>query len=730
MGEEKSLDSQIVELAHKRKWKALVGLAEKVAEDRWSVLLRRQYAEALIKLNRETEAVEQLSNLAFIYEELGQPGKTTATLKRIVERTPENWLLQIRYARSLAQSGFYREAIDICETIINRYEDDIGSSEDGSVVLEHLLSWQPFHEKGRALLRQLDPDHPLLLVENRILVVDDDEDIRFFLEQVLSDFSAEVVGFEDAESALMYTRNNPPAAYAFVDYEMPGMKGLELIELWRTMEKTAYMSVVFMSAYTHATTMIRSLQQEQNIRLVLAKPFSPEVVRREMARLTGHSLRGVSSVPVKKTPEIVAHKAGSILIVGEKKDWANDFYCLLDDVGFQIRQHANLASLSDMEPAMLGLLIVPPEIPVETQLIELENLQREHPGMQKTGWVVVHTHPPDGSTWVPGKGVVRMLPDPGSAQVMFQAIRDLISTQTHPARKVLIALADQEEALEMQGWLAEEGFLTLVVDNPYRTIEKAESWVPDVILSDLRFPQASGLEIARLVRLNPRLLDVEVVFLTAVADNELCRDAFEAGGDIVIEKPTEQSMLTALLAQVNRRIDHREDLFARDPLTGVYLRSAGYAHMGDAERKFRDAADTGVIMLDADHFKKVNDSYGHQVGDMVLRRIGAILQTLLGSDDTAIRWGGEEFVVLLANSDGAMLQRWLEDLLNAVRGMKITVPDPYSRGATQTLIVTVSAGGALLSQASGSSEGAIQMADEEMYKAKGAGRDRYCIRTE
>jgi len=164
------------------------------------------------------------------------------------------------------------------------------------------------------------------------------------------------------------------------------------------------------------------------------------------------------------------------------------------------------------------------------------------------------------------------------------------------------------------------------------------------------------------------------------------------------------------IAQQKRRIGDLTGLATRDPLTRCANRRAL-----DEFLERHEEAQGSVIVIDADHFKRVNDTYGHDAGDRVLVKLGSILSGLTRAGDLVARVGGEEFVVLLPGAPGSAAERVCTRILETIR------TTPFDIGGERTIAVTASAGvatgvlGAVL----------LARADAALYEAKGAGRDRF-----
>jgi diguanylate cyclase (GGDEF)-like protein len=165
--------------------------------------------------------------------------------------------------------------------------------------------------------------------------------------------------------------------------------------------------------------------------------------------------------------------------------------------------------------------------------------------------------------------------------------------------------------------------------------------------------------------------------------------------------------------------DRLQRLAALDPLTGVYNRRFGLVRLHEEfGRAVRANTPVGILMLDIDHFKAVNDTYGHLVGDRVLRSICAIARSSLREGDVLLRYGGEEFLAVLPAASA-------EDLRLVGERLRRAVEDSALSDGAKTVRVTVSVGGAAYpSQTVESEEVLIRLADEALYRAKDSGRNR------
>jgi diguanylate cyclase (GGDEF)-like protein len=174
------------------------------------------------------------------------------------------------------------------------------------------------------------------------------------------------------------------------------------------------------------------------------------------------------------------------------------------------------------------------------------------------------------------------------------------------------------------------------------------------------------------------------------------------------------------------RIDLLETENVTDPLTEVYNRRYLDGRLDEEVlRSKRYTLELSVLMLDIDHFKSVNDTYGHQAGDVTLSTLGSLIKDDLRELDVVARYGGEEFLVICTNTaiDGAALVA--ERLRKLIESRPIEIPDD-SRG-TRTIQIRISVGVASVSPSVDSKEKLVQVADQALYRAKKEGRNRVIV---
>ena len=309
-------------------------------------------------------------------------------------------------------------------------------------------------------------------------------------------------------------------------------------------------------------------------------------------------------------------------------------------------------------------------------------------------------------------------------------------TKENVAHRILIAEDDPVSRRILQAFLERWGYEVTVATDGAHALQILEAEAsPSLAILDWMMPGMDGPQVCEKVRSQRKQPYVYILLLTARSqkDDVLC--GLESGADDYLTKPFHAPELRARL-QVGERILElqngliaaREELLFRathDELTGlvnrrVILEAVAREHA----RHIREGGNFSVIMLDIDHFKKINDTYGHLAGDAVLKELALRITRCLRPYDTVGRYGGEEFVIVLPSQDRTGAAAVADRVLNSLR----SAPFETAQGS---ISLTASCGIAVSTSSQPvDPQLLLHLADEALYKAKSGGRDRFEIATE
>ncbi|MGA8086843.1 MAG: diguanylate cyclase [Terracidiphilus sp.] len=299
--------------------------------------------------------------------------------------------------------------------------------------------------------------------------------------------------------------------------------------------------------------------------------------------------------------------------------------------------------------------------------------------------------------------------------------------------RVLIAEDDTVTRLILKHWILRWGYEIVVVDNgidAWKILEQEQP--PEVVITDWSIPGIDGIELCRRLRHRSRSYYHYILMVTTRTDERDIVHALESGADDCLIKPFGEPELRArllvanrILALQNELIHAREELRAqamRDGLTGLWNRNAFLdLFKRELERAHRANGRTGLLLLDLDNFKQVNDTYGHLAGDIVLKEAAFRLCRNVRSYDFVGRFGGEEFFIALPGSGREQLCQRAEAIRTAI------CSEPF-RTPQGDVSVSLSIGAAAAESGEQSAPEMLAIADVGLYKAKDSGRNRsvYC----
>ncbi|RMU74739.1 Response regulator receiver modulated diguanylate cye [Pseudomonas syringae pv. apii] len=303
------------------------------------------------------------------------------------------------------------------------------------------------------------------------------------------------------------------------------------------------------------------------------------------------------------------------------------------------------------------------------------------------------------------------------ASSLLEKIEVLTCVAQYEPYKVLIIDDSRAQALHTERVLNAAGIVTRVLLDPIQAMSELAEFQPDLIILDMYMPGCTGTELAKVIRHNDRYVSVPIIYLSAEDDQDKQLDAMSEGGDDFLTKPIKPRHLITTVRNRAARARSLKARMVRDSLTGLYNHTHILQLLEDCSfRSRREDKPLCFAMLDIDHFKKVNDSHGHPMGDRVIKSLALFLKQRLRKTDFIGRYGGEEFAIVMPDTDIQSAHRVLDDIRH--RFAEIHYP-----AQPADLFCTFSAGVVSLGAHDDSLSLASQ-ADTALYCAKHAGRNR------
>ncbi|UXZ97107.1 PleD family two-component system response regulator [Pseudomonas phytophila] len=302
------------------------------------------------------------------------------------------------------------------------------------------------------------------------------------------------------------------------------------------------------------------------------------------------------------------------------------------------------------------------------------------------------------------------------ASSLLEKIEILTCVAQYEPYKVLIIDDSRAQALHTERLLNSAGIVTRTLLDPIQAMAELADFQPDLIILDMYMPGCTGTELAKVIRHNDRYVSVPIIYLSAEDDLDKQLDAMSEGGDDFLTKPIKPRHLITTVRNRAARARNLKARMVRDSLTGLYNHTHILQLLEDCcFRARRENQRLCFAMLDIDHFKKVNDSHGHPMGDRVIKSLALFLKQRLRKTDYIGRYGGEEFAIVMPDTDIQSAHFTLDEIRR--RFAEIHYP-----AQPADLFCTFSAGVVEMGEKDDSLLLASR-ADEALYRAKHAGRN-------
>lgn len=303
------------------------------------------------------------------------------------------------------------------------------------------------------------------------------------------------------------------------------------------------------------------------------------------------------------------------------------------------------------------------------------------------------------------------------ASSLLEKIEILTRVAQYEPYKVLIIDDSRAQATHTERLLNNAGIVTRTLFDPIKTMSELAEFQPDLIILDMYMPGCTGTELAKVIRHNDRYVSVPIIYLSAEDDLDKQLDAMSEGGDDFLTKPIKPRHLITTVRNRAARARNLKARMVRDSLTSLYNHTHILQLLEDCSfRARRENKPLSFVMLDIDHFKKVNDGHGHPMGDRVIKSLALFLKQRLRKTDYIGRYGGEEFAVVMPDTD-------LKSAYSVLDEIRRRFAEIHYPAQPADLFCTFSAGVVEL----GAGDDALMMAsqaDDALYRAKKAGRNQ------
>ncbi len=308
-------------------------------------------------------------------------------------------------------------------------------------------------------------------------------------------------------------------------------------------------------------------------------------------------------------------------------------------------------------------------------------------------------------------------------------------TEFNPQNFLILAVDDSSiNRVILEKVLVTTGYQVKILADSEEFLKVTETIIPDLMLLDLMMPKIDGLELCRLIKLNPDYDEIPIIFLTANDDKQNVIKAFKLGAVDYVTKPFHSEELLARIKthielkftrdELRKALVELETLATTDELTKIANRrhflNLAHRQFSFAQRKKRSFS---ILIFDIDYFKKINDSYGHPIGDIAIELVAQKCQQSLRNEDLCARWGGEEFIVFLSETSITKARAVGIRIQNNIKDISLPVDNP-------DLTITVSIGIAQYEENDQNMDQIISRADKALYRAKNNGRNQIVLENE
>ncbi len=313
-------------------------------------------------------------------------------------------------------------------------------------------------------------------------------------------------------------------------------------------------------------------------------------------------------------------------------------------------------------------------------------------------------------------GIDITIPIEDGTTLVLNCVLDL-EQKFEPEKFRVLVVEDSLVAVTLiQRTLSEHSIDSRAIRDPRKLLSELQAYRPDLILMDMYMPRFNGVEATRVLRQMSAYKSVPIVYLSGESDVGMQVEALRLGGDQFLIKPFNPVLLAAIVKTKIERFREAQRSSQHDGLTGLLNHTAAKSALKAMVEKMPADSSLSVVMIDIDHFKAINDTYGHPVGDQVIRGLAWLLKGRLRSSDLIGRYGGEEFLIALPGISPMQAYTVIE----RIREDFAALPHAHAQGA---LFSSFSAGLASWPEF-GSAQTLTEAADFALLEAKQLGRNQ------
>jgi diguanylate cyclase (GGDEF)-like protein len=382
--------------------------------------------------------------------------------------------------------------------------------------------------------------------------------------------------------------------------------------------------------------------------------------------------------------------------------------------GFQTRQLSWQGGRPAGDAPLAVLFIPSPKKAIESEHARIAEIRAHCAASQL---IYLGAHPAiDTIVALMRSGIDVTIPQEDGSSRVLNCILDLVQAYEPEKYRVLVVEDSRVAVTLIQRTLSGNGIDSHAIRDPGTLLHELESYRPDLILMDMYMPRFNGVEATRVLRQMSAYVSLPIVYLSGEQDVGMQVEALRLGGDQFLIKPFNPVLLAAIVKTKIERFRETQRSTQLDGLTGLLNHTAAKSQLKAMAEALTVNGSLTVVMIDIDRFKTINDTYGHPVGDQVIRGLAWLLKGRLRSSDMIGRYGGEEFLIALpdVSPEKASL------VVDRIRKDFSNLPHAHAGGS---LFATFSAGIASYPLYTTAQE-LTEAADNALLEAKRMGRNR------